>query len=200
VATPRKRLLIPALMGFVVLLASANLLVTHTSGAAAPKLVRSVSMTEAYTLAEPHALSWDSQAKLYWINSVDQINNTSSEHGLNGTRSKWNVEFVVPGTDRHFTVVIFDGRVAASTEFANATMWEPFDEFPALPVGEILKTAKSLGLEPGTNFAFGYHFKLHKRDGSPTLEVIGKDKGSSGKKQMAFDPFNGKVKLGSGGE
>lgn len=159
------------------------------------KTVRSLSMADAYALAKPEALSWDSRAKLYWMNSVDVAHDVSSEQGRDGTRRKWNVEFVVPSTEQHFTVVIYDGQIAKVTAFTNATLWEPFDELPAIPMVDVLETVKAIGLEPSTNVAFGYHYKLHQRRGIPTLEVVGAEKGSARRRVIAFRLVDGEAKV-----
>lgn len=159
------------------------------------RAVRSLSMADAYALAKPEALSWDSRAKLYWMNSVDVAHDVSSEQGRDGTRRKWNVEFVVPSTERHFTVVIYDGQIAKVTAFTNATLWQHFDDLPAIPMGEVLETVLTMGLEPGTNVAFGYHFKLHQRGGRPTLEVVGAEKGSARRRVIAFHLVDGEAKV-----
>lgn len=146
------------------------------SATAAPVKPLHTSMLHAYEVARETALDWDSSARLYGMNSVD-TSDADATHGLDGSRRLWNVEFVIPGTERHLNVLVDDGVVSNSTEFRNPTFGPGLDNLPDLRMGEIMKDIQGQGLRPGTSIAMGFHFRLaYNPDGTLYLSVIGQKK------------------------
>jgi hypothetical protein len=151
---------------------------------------KTLSLAEAYNLAKPRALTWDSRARLYEMHSADSKDVIDSNQGLDGRRASWYVDFVIPDTTRHFFVFVSNGEVAAEREAQNPTLWTPFEELPAIAVADIMATARANGVQRGTSKGFGYHFRLHKHDNKPTFAVLGQDK-SGLRTEIRFDPLTG---------
>lgn len=151
--------------------------VAWVAGANAPRAQAAppdkwVSIVDAYNTAKSEAQTWDSTARLYQINSVD-TSDANPNHGSDGSRARWNVEFVVPNTERHLNVVVDRGQVADVVEFRNPTLWDGFTDISTIRTGEVLRVAKQKGLQPSRNLGLGYHFRLHYYNGQPTISVLG---------------------------
>lgn len=165
---------IPILVSvLLLLLAGVSASVVWGQGRQVSRTTQPTSMYDAYHLAKPKADEWEPNAKLYWINSVDSATRGMSSQGSDGRRSRWNVEFVMPGTDRHLNVLVVDGAVLHVQEFMNPIDWPPFEEFPTLDMGQVVSQAKSAGLKLGSGMALGYHFRLHYLEGQPAITIRG---------------------------
>lgn len=165
-------------------IASAVLAVHLSTGA--------VSMMDAYRLAKPVALKWDERATLHQMNSVDTSGNHDPKQGADGRRTVWNVGFVVPGTERHLTVIVSRGKLVHPPEFRNPTQWSGYADLPQIPMEKIMQTVRARGLQPGTSVGFGYHFDLMYMDGRPRVRVYGQTQGGR-RTVLDFDPQTGEV-------
>lgn len=155
---------------------------------------RPVPMAEAYNIARLRAMEWDRSARLYQMNSVDLEGNLDYQQGTDGRRTKWTLDFVIPGTERHLGIDITNGAVTAVTEFRNPTKWEGYDSFPEIPMGRVLKATKEQGVNPGKTVAFGYHFRLLYIDPVRGVELlVYGERQDGGRKSLRFEPETGQL-------
>ncbi len=143
-----------------------------------------LSLQEAYQVGAAAASQWNLSSRLYEMTSTDQGEDPTVpeiERGLNGRRISWNLDFVIPKTERHLRLEIRGGQVAFKTEVVGPiadSFFEP-DEVMAIHVVDQLNTAKRGGLLPGKGWATGYHFRLLKDESAPVLVIRGLDSGTN---------------------
>jgi hypothetical protein len=161
--------------------------------------VKAVSMTEAYNIAKPRALDWNPKAKLYHMISVDPVENKDNQAGLDGKRPMWNLDFVIPGTERHLTVYVTDRAVERVIEGRNPNIWSGYDQLPAIPMAKVLKMAKEKGLKPGKDvLGQGLHFRLLYYSEARRVEFWVYGQTTDGKKLvLRFDPETGDLLTGA---
>lgn len=76
----------------------------------------SIALLEAYEIATAEAIKWDASAKPYFITSVDDSVKNYSVKGEDGTRSYWNFDFVVEGTEKHLIITIHNKSIVSRIE------------------------------------------------------------------------------------
>ncbi|MBE7467762.1 MAG: hypothetical protein HS114_01300 [Anaerolineales bacterium] len=137
-------------------------------------------LSEAYRLGLDVALNWNSSAKLYAMLSTDQGEDPDVpdvKRGLDGRRISWNLDFVIPETERHLLLEVRSGQVVNQTEVQGPHGDNFFEEkeVMAIQTADNLQIAKQQGLRPGRAWATGYHYRLFKDGKVPILVIRGDD-------------------------
>ncbi len=144
---------------------------------------RTLTVKEAYVLAQKEAQRWHGEAKLYDLISTDARDNSLASldipRGLGGRRANWNVFFVQPGTDKRLLVSIVNGQVAGIEELDDPIRLPFFENTNELGIDSDQAwrfVTSQLGLKPHDGWASGYHYRLRKREDSvPILSIRGAD-------------------------
>ncbi|TQR36118.1 hypothetical protein C7Y47_07555 [Lysinibacillus sphaericus] len=108
-------------------------------------------------------------------------------------RFNWFMIFVVPGTDDYVLIGISEKKITVfrpSKQTPDPTI--PYNEIK-LDSSDVLQLAKDkYGLNPGKDWATGYHFTLDSIDGLPILTVFGNDRDNRFTR-ISFNAQNGDV-------
>lgn len=155
----------------------------------------SVDLLEAYQIANTEAIKWDASAKPYFITSVDDSVKNYSVKGEDGTRSYWNFDFVVEGTDKHLIITIQNKSIVSRIE-AESTV-EPnyiisIADLHISTADAVTIARKNYGLLPGIDWAQGYHFVLENDGAALILSVVGLDENGN-MKRIYFNAKTGEV-------
>lgn len=136
-----------------------------------------ITLKEAIDIGFEKAKEWNVNATLTRVNSVDET--MGGSRGETGKRFVWTMIFIVPGTDDYVLIGISEKKI---------TVFEPSKQTPdpaihyddiKLDSSDVLQLAKDkYGLNPGKDWATGYHFTLDNIDGMPILTVFGNDQDS----------------------
>lgn len=153
---------------------------------------KELTLRQAIKLAETEALKWNPNAKISFVGSVDNPEESGKIDGNNGKRRFWNFDFMDSKSKKHMGLTIHDGKIINkryTTEDA-IVFNVPNTSFDS-PVA--LKIAKSqFNLKPGKGWAGGYHFEIDRLGGENVLTVVGRD--SNGNfARVYFDISTGKV-------
>ena len=150
-----------------------------------------ITLKEAINIGLKRAKEWNVKATLTTVNSVDET--MGGSRGGTGKRFKWFMNFVVPGTDDYVLIGISEKKITVfrpSKQSQDPTI--PNNEIK-LDSSDVLQLAKDkYGLNPGKDWATGYHFTLDSIDGMPILTVIGNDRDSRFTR-ISFNAQNGDV-------
>lgn len=141
---------------------------------------RELSLKEALSLGLKEAeKKLGSNVKIFDVTSVDDKTSTDKD-GQDGERHKWNITFVHANNGDTFYVSIGNGEITLSeeqngTNIDKENLIDPKDiSFDSIDVLNVAK--KRFALQPGGNFARGYHFVISKSsDNEPILSVHGTD-------------------------
>jgi len=150
-----------------------------------------ITLKEAINIGLQRAKEWNVKATLTTVNSVDET--MGGSRGGTGKRFKWFMNFVVPGTDDYVLIGISEKKITVfrpSKQSQDPTITH--NEIQ-LDSSDVLQLAKDkYGLNPGKDWATGYHFTLDSIDGLPILTVIGNDRDSRFTR-ISFNAQNGDV-------
>ncbi|MEK4404793.1 hypothetical protein MKZ26_10250 [Sporosarcina sp. FSL K6-6792] len=150
-----------------------------------------ITLKEAIDIGLQRAKEWNVNATLSRINSVDETKGGS--RGDTGKRFIWSMFFVVPGTDDFALIGISEKKITVfrpDKQSPDPTI--SYDEIK-LDSSDVLQLAKDkYGLNPGKDWATGYHFTLDNIDGIPILTVFGNDRDSRFTR-ISFNAKNGDV-------
>jgi hypothetical protein len=144
-------------------------------------------------------LEWNQNAKLYWLSSVDNPKIKSSISGIDGKRRFWNFEFVNVETNENLIVTIHDEQVVNSIESRTAVIKNKIINMEEVTVDsvDVLKKAKEyFNLQPGENWAEGYHFELNRKNNTTFLTVVGLDTNGYFSR-IYFNAIDGKLIYGT---
>lgn len=162
-----------------------------------------LSLKEATKLGLDRAKEWKSDAQLASITSVDE--NMGGSRGKTGKRLLWNLQFRT-SNDSFLYIGISSGKITDYREFTGPSGQETIDLSEIVfDSPKLLKIAASkYRLQPGIDWATGYHYVLEVVEGTPKLSIIGNDKENLFSK-INFNPRNGEVieaihKKAAGGE
>jgi hypothetical protein len=166
-----------------------------------------IDLKQAYNLALESVKKENSKAILYFITSADEVNQTDFEQGRDGRRNLWNIDFVVPDSEQHYVVSIKDGKVVKCESVKSAIDQNRL----YLDVKHLPDTNKVINnvinkydINPGRNWAFGYHFSYSKQNDKSVLIITGADNDGSIAKILVDASteevlsFNHKVLTGGG--
>ncbi len=134
----------------------------------------SISLIDAYNLALKEATSWNKNAQLVLITSVDD--DAQDLAGSDGKRIKWNLLFANPTLNETLQVSINDNSVSKTTINKENTFENVIIKPDSIKIDStmILKKAKrDFNLKPGINWANGYHFSLMNNGTQTFLTVTG---------------------------
>jgi hypothetical protein len=114
--------------------------------------------------------------------------------GETGKRYKWFLNFIVPGTDDYLLLGISKGKITVFEQLKQLGQEQTiaysdikFDS------SDLVRIAKDkYGLNPGKDWATGYHFTLRKIENTPTISVLGTDKDKLFTR-ITFDAKNSKI-------
>lgn len=154
-----------------------------------------ISMKEAYNIAVKDVNRWDSNAKLYYITSVDMPNIDSISKQLSGKRRIWNLTFSVPNSTKHCLITIIDGKVENINKVTALDCTEQLIDFENICINstDIINNAKKYyDLKPGKIWAKGYHFVLEKDNTNIVLKILGLNKNNQFTK-LHYDAKTGKL-------
>lgn len=163
---------------------------------------REITLKEAINIGLQRAKEWNENATLSRVNSVDET--MGGSRGETGRRFNWYMFFVVPGTDDFVLIGISEKKITVfrpGKQTPDPTI--PYNEIK-LDSSDVLQLAKDkYGLNPGKDWATGYHFTLDSVDGLPILTVFGNDQDNRFTR-ISFNAKNGDVvsaihKLPNGG-
>ncbi len=150
-----------------------------------------ITLKEAIEIGLQRAKEWNVNATLTRINSVDETKGGS--RGDTGKRFIWSMFFIVPGTDDFALIGISEKKISMfrpDKQSPDPTI--SYDEIK-LDSSDVVQLAKDkYGLNPGKDWATGYHFTLDNIDGLPILTVLGNDRDSRFTR-ISFNAKNGEV-------
>ncbi|MCL4488158.1 MAG: hypothetical protein M1570_08515 [Chloroflexi bacterium] len=161
-----------------------------------------LSLHEAYQTGLKTASRWDSSAKLYELNSTDSGEDPAlpeDKRGLGGRRVSWNLDFVVPGTDRHLYLEVRGGQVVNQTALRGPLGDSSFEADEVMGIRADEAVARSKELQPGRKWATGYQYRLFKDAADAILVIRGRDSQGAGKAYtgVAVRPGDAAVKCQS---
>lgn len=151
-----------------------------------------LSLKEAINLGIDRAKKWNDNASLINVNSVDET--MGGSRGETGKRFNWFLNFNVPGTEDYLLLGISKGKITVFEQLKQSgqeqTIANSDIKFDSSDVVRMAKEKYSLN--PGKDWATGYHFTLRIIEGIPTITVVGNDKGKLFTR-ISFDAKNGKI-------
>lgn len=133
-----------------------------------------ISFEDAYIKAERLATEWNANSLLYFAGSVDLDKNTKYKYDK---RAGWNFDFSSSNSNEHCIIEIKNGQVY-STNYVKST-YVTEDKLInkkeiKITFREVLKKAiKDFSLNPGKNWAIGYHCEIYKDKTISQIVVIG---------------------------
>lgn len=157
----------------------------------------SIALLEAYEIATAEAIKWDASAKPYFITSVDDSVKSYSVKGEDGTRSYWNFDFVVEGTDKHLIITIHNKSIVSRIEVESTVNPDYIINIADLHISTadaVTIARNNYGLLPGIDWAQGYHFVLENDGVALILSVVGLDENGN-MKRIHFNAKTGEVIL-----
>jgi hypothetical protein len=134
----------------------------------------SISLIDAYNLALKEATSWNENAQLVLITSVDD--DELNLAGSDGKRRKWNLLFANPDVEETLQVSINDNTISKTTINKENTLENMIIKPDSIKIDSTIileKAKKDFDLKPGINWANGYHFSLMNNGAQTFLTVTG---------------------------
>lgn len=143
---------------------------------------KAITLQDAYNMSLKEALIWNKNALLYYATSAD-ISNDETKMPI-GKRTAWNFDFT-EANNEHLIIEIQYGKIIKKTKTKGPVLSKDklidSSEFQ-FDFKNALRDAKNNFLiEPGINWAIGFHCFVSKIDGIPNICVMGQD---SEKRQM----------------
>lgn len=135
------------------------------------ELNQTITLKQAYSIANIEAKKWDADAVVAAIASLGE--NKEGTMGEDGRRRKWNLIFVVPNKSKSLLLVIENKEVKFTKDF-NTIEGESLNmNEVVLDSPEAVAFSKSkLNLQPGRLFPDGYHFVLQKADKNSPIQLM----------------------------
>lgn len=155
----------------------------------------SIDLLKAYEIASAEAFNWDASAKPYFISSVDDPIEGTCVKGDDGTRNRWNFDFVVENTHRHLIITVHNKTVVSKVEAESSVNPDHIINMEELHISTadaVTIARENYVLRPGANWAQGYHFVLENDGSMLILSVIGLDESRS-MERIFFNAKTGKV-------
>ena len=151
-----------------------------------------LSLKQAINLGIDRAKKWNDKAALINVNSVDET--MGGSRGETGKRYNWFLNFMVPGTEYYLLLGISKGKNTVFKQLKQSgqdqTIAYSDIKFDS---SDLVRIAKDkYGLNPGKDWATGYHFILRSVEGTPAITVVGIDKDKLFT-SITFNAINGKV-------
>ncbi|MBT2728420.1 hypothetical protein J7E63_15940 [Bacillus sp. ISL-75] len=151
-----------------------------------------LSLKQAINLGIDRAKKWNDKASLINVNSVDETRGGS--RGKTGKRYNWFLNYMVPGTEDYLLLGISKGKITVFEQLKQSGQ-EQTIAYSAIKFdsSDLVRIAKDkYGLNPGKDWATGYHFTLRMIEDTPTISVLGTDKDKLFTR-ITFDAKNGKI-------
>ena len=153
------------------------------------------TVNEALEIAFKEATIHNENAKLYYMSSLDERSNTSSELGKNGHRRAWNFDFGIENSNNHIVFTLHKGEIKNLTFTLGPDIPNELMSLEDVKIDspEAVKIARQdFNLKPGENWAYGYHYNVMRLDDIPMMLVVGLN---SNKKmhQIKFNTLTGNV-------
>ncbi len=145
---------------------------------------RYLTLKEAYNLAMNQIE--EDEVYLYTMTSADLEGIFDLKDGLDGKRRFWNLDFNKLNTTDHYIFQIQDGKIVTQVQVPGLNVGEEkliedseilIDSFEALRI-----SSENYEINPGVEWALGYHFMLNKYDGIAKISVTGFDQENNFKK------------------
>lgn len=135
-----------------------------------------LTLIEAVTIGLNKAKEWNKKASLMKIISEDE--KMGETKGENGKRYKWNLYFTVSGTGKYVVISILNGKATTSETVNGPKNMDTFNINDIRYDSSVLlqKAKEKYDLQPGKNWATGYHFSLDFIEGTPTITIVSLDK------------------------
>lgn len=159
-----------------------------------------LTILEAIKLAYPSALKWNKDAQLLQGVNIDR-DKSGELIGSNGKRKYWNIDFVVPDTNKLFLVTIHEGKIVEAKDVGREGD-TPYSKEELINLEDInydspqlLKKAIELGdIHSGKDWAKGYNFIVRKDPETklPLILVIGWNVDNEKMVAVYFNATNGK--------
>ncbi|WP_024834522.1 hypothetical protein [Ruminiclostridium josui] len=137
-----------------------------------------IDLQQAINISSKRAIEWNNQASLYFLTSVDNPNYKNNESGKNGRRRYWNIDYAVKNTNHHLLLTIHDGVIINCNQVNSLTLNENLINYSEIEMNStyaVKAAIKKYNLNPGKEWAQGYHFVLNKIGGKTLLTVVGLD-------------------------
>lgn len=167
---------------------------------------KTIHLNNALKIAYDKAISWNSNAELITMTSVDNPDINDKENGYDGKRRYWNFQFGVPNTENMLILTIHDMHIISSSPakgFVNKKKIISQDKIKLNSSDVIKKCKEYYEIKPGKNWAAGYHYTLNKDGDDIIISLICSDiRGYFTK--ISFNATSGKLisalhKIESGG-
>lgn len=133
-----------------------------------------VSLIEAYNIGLKKAKSWNKNAQLVIITSVDDDEKQIA--GDTGRRKKWNLLFANISTEETLQISIEKGAIIKSSVTKEKIIEDTLITPDLMKVDStyVIENAKNdFKLKPGINWANGYHFSVMNNGKQTFLTVTG---------------------------
>jgi hypothetical protein len=133
-----------------------------------------LSLMEAYQLALKEAKSYNKDAQLVLVTSVDDDEKELA--GSTGTRKKWNLVFANIPAEETLLVSIDNASITKTSTSKEKTMESNVINIDLMKIDSkyvIEKAKKDLDLKPGINWAKGYHFSIMNNGKQTFMTVTG---------------------------
>lgn len=144
------------------------------------RIGNSISMHQAYHIAIQALQQQNPDVQLYTIGSNDSFLKTEDKTaGNQGLRRYWNIVFTIPDTTEHWLVGVRDKKVKDLVKIEEypkekSTLIDNMNSL--IDSKEALKVAiQEYNLQPGEDWAIGYHYKMEKYLGIVIITVFGRD-------------------------
>jgi hypothetical protein len=189
-----------------IILTTMNIKPTNSTLKTINQSIDELSMREAYDIGIKLAKEWNKDALLYHLTSTDEAKNSDIHQGSNGKRRLWNLDFAIQGTNEHLVVSIKDGKIFKKNITKGPNFPEKLIEDFSFDSSHIIREAiKGYNLQPGKDWAIGYHFELSKIQGVITMSIIGLESKDNHFARIQYDAISGnfidaikKVPVGGG--
>jgi hypothetical protein len=133
-----------------------------------------LSLMEAYHLALPQAKAWSTEAQLVLATSVDDGNKELA--GTAGIRAKWNLLFANVAAEESLLIAVENGAIAKASTNKEKTMENTLirpDLMKTDSKDVIEKAKRDFNLQPGKEWANGYHFSIMNNGKQTYMTVTG---------------------------
>lgn len=136
----------------------------------------SLTFREAYMIAREEAVLWNDSCQLLFATSVDLSSDYEYDINHDGKRVGWNFSFTVPESQQQYIVEIKYKKIYSSKEILGAKhkkaeLIENSDI--VLDSDTLLRdTMDAESINPGKDWAIGYHFQVMKIANIPTINLI----------------------------
>lgn len=160
--------------------------------AGTPSDPASITLIEAWDIAEKAGREWQDDALVVSLNSVDLEGDATSDSGLDGRRRAWQAVANSVSKSQSLWIHIADGKVTSvpeDSQFPDVSLARPIVDSPI-----VIESARASDptLKPASGKATGWHYALGRNEvGQQVVSVLGSSSGRA--TVVEVDPVTGHV-------